>query len=223
MFEYKDRLKEMGVKPGDKISCWREDNRYPEWIGMVKEDSEGRFLLMAAGGGYYYPGTADKLELVGKGQRNDNQTVKWAKKEKGLIIEPEIFDFSNPVRGVYGIFVGEEEYCAYVGRAENIYGRMFWSDGHLVRMRQMGHGNEKIMEELRKGSKKIIKIKILERVKLEGDDYYRDMQRLASAENHWIDKYQDIGQCMEQLPEGSHLDSEKWESMFPEKRVPKKE
>lgn len=221
MFEYKDRLKEIGAKPGDKIRCWREDNRYPEWIGAVKEDSEGRLYLEAAGGGLYYPGIDDELESAENIQRNDNKTVKWAEKEAGLYIEPEILDYDTPVRGVYGIFIGKEEYCAYVGRAENIYGRMFRSGGHLVKMRLRAHESERIMEEMGKDDKKIA-VKILERVKLEGDDFCKDMQRLASAENHWIDKYQGIGQCLEQLPEGHHLEQETWEQLFPGKKAPRK-
>lgn len=39
----------------------------------------------------------------------------------------------------------------------------------------------------------------------------KDAQRLASAENKWIDKYQADNQCLEQVPEGKRPSKEAWE------------
>ena len=56
---------------------------------------------------------------------NGNLTYKWWKDEMAnkIVIEKEILDWENPIRGIYGIFIREKEdvYCAYVGRANNIY------------------------------------------------------------------------------------------------------
>lgn len=55
---------------------------------------------------------------------NKNLTYKWWKNNMAdkIVIEKEILDWENPIRGIYGIFTRENEdvYCAYVGRA-NIY------------------------------------------------------------------------------------------------------
>lgn len=63
---------------------------------------------------------------------NKNSTYKWWKDKMAnkIVIEKEIVDWENPIRGIYGIFIKEKEdvYCAYVGRANNIYHRLF----HLV-------------------------------------------------------------------------------------------
>lgn len=45
------------------------------------------------------------------------------------------------------------------------------------------------------------------------DNYYKDAQRLASAENYWIDKYQGMNQCLEQVPEGKRPSIDAWENM----------
>ena len=42
------------------------------------------------------------------------------------------------------------------------------------------------------------------------DDYHKDMQRLASAENYHINKYQSIDQCLNQVPEGTKLTKNEW-------------
>lgn len=67
---------------------------------------------------------------------NKNLTYKWWKNTMAdkIVIEKEILDWENPIRGIYGIFTRENEavYCAYVGRANNIYNRFFSSKGIQV-------------------------------------------------------------------------------------------
>lgn len=148
---------------------------------------------------------------------NRNLTYKWWKDEKAnkIVIEKEILDLENPIRGIYGIFIREKEdvYCAYVGRANNIYHRFFSSSGnnpgHLFKLKRGDYKNEKMKQALEKEDA-IIEIKVLEEVKCQYDDYYKDMQRLAFAEYYHISKYQELNQCLEQLPDGRNMDKNAW-------------
>lgn len=60
--------------------------------------------------------------------------------------------------------------------------------------------------------KETIEIRILEKVNYKFDNYNRDMQRIASRENYYIDKYQEVGQCLHQRPEGSFILESIWNS-----------
>lgn len=60
----------------------------------------------------------------------------------------------------------------------------------------------------------VIEIKVLEEVKCQYDDYYKDMQRLAFAEYYHISKYQELNQCLEQLPDGRNMDKDVWEDEY---------
>ena len=148
---------------------------------------------------------------------NRNQTYNWWKKEmtNKIVIAKEILDWENPIRGIYGIFIREKEdiYCAYVGRATNIYRRFFSSNGenpgHLVKIKDGNCTNKKVEQAL-KNEAAIIEIKVVEEVKCQYDDYYKDMQRLAFAEYYHISKYQELNQCLEQLPDGSNMDEKVW-------------
>ena len=55
-----------------------------------------------------------------------------------------------------------------------------------------------------------IEIRLIESVEYKFDNYYKDAQRLASRENHWIDEYQEKNQCLEQVPEGKRPSIESW-------------
>ena len=147
---------------------------------------------------------------------NRNLTYKWWKDEMAnkIVIEKEILDCVNPIRGIYGIFIREEDvYCAYVGRANNIYHRFFSSSsenpGHLVKIKNGDCKNKKMKQALEKKAA-IIEIKVLEEVKCQYDDYYKDMQRIAFAEYYHISKYQELNQCLEQLPDGRNMDKDAW-------------
>lgn len=60
---------------------------------------------------------------------------------------------------------------------------------------------------------KNICIEVLEDVEYVFDNYYKDMQRLASREIYYIDKYQADDQCLEQLPEGTTMALCDWERL----------
>ena len=150
---------------------------------------------------------------------NKNKRLEWVNNqwiEKGkrpkFIIEERILDYNTPIRGIYGIFIVTEEvkYCAYVGRSTSIYRRLFGSNGHIAKMKtKKGHPISNINRAM-KSNDKTIYIKILQEVALEGDNFYKDMQRLASAECQFIDYYQDLNQCLEQIPEGIRMTEKEW-------------
>lgn len=145
--------------------------------------------------------------------KNKNTTVKWLKSKSNIFIDESILDYNNPIRGVYGIFIDnkyENKKCVYVGRSTNIYNRMFkYNHGHISKIKE----NEHFISELNKVNEEIdvkVFVEILEYVDLVFDDYYKDMQRLASAENFHINKYQSKNQCLNQVPEGTHMTKEEW-------------
>lgn len=143
-------------------------------------------------------------------------------KEKLKII-PEKIEIDKRIlnndikRGVYGVFSFDErnkiEICYYIGRAVNIRSRFFNYNGHFTNFIWKNKKItivEKIIKDIL--SKKLtVKIIVLEEVPYEYDNYYKDMQRLASTECKYIDKYQEKNQALNQLPEGKWLKKEKWE------------
>ena len=143
--------------------------------------------------------------------QNRNQTVEWCRQQSYITLDNRLLQFDPPVRGIYGIFIEDkgQKKCVYVGKAENLYNRMFKSDGHIVNIKKGIHFNS----QLKQGQNIIIEV--LEEVPYnKGDcsieDYNRDMQSLASAEYHHIDFYQKKGECLWQLPEGKHLSFDEW-------------
>ena len=143
--------------------------------------------------------------------QNRNQTVEWCLQQSYITLDNRLLQFDPPVRGIYGIFIEDkgQKKCVYVGKAENLYNRMFKSDGHIVNIKKGIHFNS----QLKQGQNIIIEV--LEEVPYnKGDcsieDYNRDMQSLASAEYHHIDFYQNKGECLWQLPEGKHLSFDEW-------------
>ena len=144
-------------------------------------------------------------------KKNRNESLAWVEKQKNISINAKIKEFDNPVRGIYGIFYGDEEECAYVGRSLNIYSRMFKSYGHITQMMYGEHENKQLQNAVDTGQK--IHINLLEEVEYIFDNYYKDMQKLASRENYYIDLYQQNNQCLGQVPEGTSMTKEDWESL----------
>ena len=148
--------------------------------------------------------------------QNRNQTVEWCRQPQSHItLDNRLLQFDPPVRGIYGIFIEDkgQEKCVYVGKAENLYNRMFKSDGHIVAIRKGIHFIPQLNQAVEQG--KEIVIEVLEEVpSIKGDyteaAYNCDMQRLASAEYKHIDFYQKKGECLWQLPEGKHLSFDEW-------------
>ena len=147
--------------------------------------------------------------------QNKNQTVEWCLQQKYIKLDNRLLQFDPPVRGIYGIFIKDkgQEKCVYVGKAENLYNRMFKSDGHIVNIKKGIHFNSQLKQALEQGQEIIIEV-LKEVPYKKGDisieDYNRDMQNLASAEYYYIDFYQKMGECLWQLPEGKHLSFDEW-------------
>lgn len=144
-------------------------------------------------------------------KNNRNQSLAWVEEQKNISVDAEIKKFDSPVRGIYGILCGDEEECVYVGRSLNIYSRMFKAYGHITQMMYGEHENKQLQNAVDTGQK--IHIKLLDEVKYIFDNYYKDMQRLASRENYYIDLYQQNNQCLWQVPEGTSMTKEDWESL----------
>ena len=147
--------------------------------------------------------------------QNKNQTVEWCLQQKYIKLDNRLLQFDPPVRGIYGIFIEDkgQKKCVYVGKAENLYNRMFKSDGHIVNIKKGIHFNSQLKQALEQGQEIIIEV-LKEVPYKKGDisieDYNRDMQNLASAEYYYIDFYQKMGECLWQLPEGKHLSFDEW-------------
>ena len=141
---------------------------------------------------------------------NRNETLKWIQDQtNGIIVDERMKDSERRIRGVYGIFVsdGVEEKCVYVGKTDSFYSRMFVGNGHICRLIRGNHFIKELNTVL--GLKKII-FKVLEEVPFLYDYYHKDIQRLATAENHYIDKYQSMNQSLNQVPEGTKVTEVEW-------------
>lgn len=147
---------------------------------------------------------------------NLNQTLKWIDTlgDNKTIFENGII-MGTKNRGIYGIFVKDTtkktEYCAYIGRAVNIYSRFLsGEDAHFVKLKKGKLKNSKIIEALNDKNKRI-EVRVLENIKFNYEDYCKDTQYMASRECYYIDYYQALNQCLEQCPDGSNIRRNVWE------------
>lgn len=121
------------------------------------------------------------------------------------------------VRGIYGIFLEKDDVrlCLYIGKSYDIADRLFGSGGHITRF--IMHEYDKLVPQLIRDNKdngnKIV-VEILERVEYQGDNFARDMQRLAYAEISLIEEYQKKGECLQQLPEGTRMKESTWVAKY---------
>ena len=113
-------------------------------------------------------------------------------------------------RGVYGLFVIRNgvKNCVYVGRRDQIKKRI---ETHKTKIEKGRH--LKSLLDAFIDDEAIIFATVLEEVPYCFDNYSKDAQRLASAENYWIDKFQSMNQCLEQIPEGKRPSLKEWEKM----------
>lgn len=98
-----------------------------------------------------------------------NETLKWITEDMSnkIRIEEGILN-GDKNRGVYGIFIinidNGKEFCAYVGRAVNIYARFFCGkDAHLVKLRRGMLHNLKI-ENVLQNQNEMIEVRVLKEV-----------------------------------------------------------
>lgn len=116
--------------------------------------------------------------------------------------------------GIYGYFFIDEngnERCFYVGKATSFYYRTFDSgNGHIHKYIQFKKTNGKkyskdlvvqLMDLFVMKNYKI-RCRCLELVDYYDTSFSRAAHRLAFAELYWITKYQNMGECLSQMPEG---------------------
>lgn len=126
---------------------------------------------------------------------NRNHTLKWINTlgSNKIAFENGIIDGTKN-RGIYGIFVIDDtrdtEYCAYIGRAVNIYKRFLkGDDAHFVKLRKGLLENDKVIEALNDKHKRI-EVRVIEQITFNYENYYKDTQFMASRECYYIDHYQ---------------------------------
>lgn len=130
----------------------------------------------------------------------------------GITVPMEINN-RDVIRGVYGIFSEKdgEKKCLYIGRSYHITDRLFGSNGHITKFNNNNYEKlvpQIILDSINNGY--CVTIEILEVVNYKGDNYNRDMQRLAYAETKLIEEYQEKGECLRQLPEGTWIPEDTW-------------
>jgi hypothetical protein len=125
-----------------------------------------------------------------------------------IIIDEDIENQPKGNRGIYGLFIIENDFkeCAYIGKSEIISSRIA---NHLYKIIDGNHAVIKLNKAFLDKESKIL-CEFVEPVEYRFDNYYKDAQRLASRECYWIDKYQEINQCIEQVPEGRRPDKNWW-------------
>lgn len=131
------------------------------------------------------------------------------------------YDFSNNenVVGIYKFFYvnnQNEKYCFYIGKSTNVAYRLFGSSNGHIYMYLMNNISKfvpmKIKEYLDLGYK--IEV-VIDKINYRADSFSKAAHRLALAELQEIVKYQELGQCMFQTPEGAGTYEEQfWEENY---------
>ncbi|WP_097014308.1 hypothetical protein [Anaerocolumna aminovalerica] len=139
------------------------------------------------------------------------------KAKDNSITVPKELNNRDVIRGIYGIFSqkNDEKICLYIGRSYSIADRLFGSAGHITMYNNDNYEKlvpKLILDSINNGC--CITIEILEVVEYEGDNYYRDMQRLAYAEIRLIEEYQEKNECLKQLPEGTWISEDNWNKRY---------
>ena len=127
-------------------------------------------------------------------------------KAKSIFLPEEIL--KRKIVGVYGFFAikGTKKYCFYIGKSTNITSRLLKSGSGHVSNYLNGNNKKlvprKIEEMLHLKDVDKIEVKILQEIDYRSEKFTIAAHRLALAELQEIVKYQEKGQCLEQLPEG---------------------
>ena len=131
-----------------------------------------------------------------------------------IMIDENIENQPKGNRGIYGLFIiknGHKE-CAYIGKSEIVSKRI---TNHLRRIIDGNHAVNKLNRAFKDEEIKIL-CKFIEPVTYHFDNYYKDAQRLASRECYWIDEFQKVVQCLEQVPEGKRPNMSWWKEQAKE-------
>lgn len=145
--------------------------------------------------------------------------IKQGFKDK-IIIDEDIENQPKGNRGIYGLFIIKNELkeCAYIGKSEIVSSRI---TNHLYKIIDGNHAVNKLNKAFLDKESKIL-CEFVEPVEYRFDNYYKDAQCLASRECYWIDKYQKIDQCLEQVPEGRRPDKNWWDGQVEKMKSSKK-
>ncbi len=137
-----------------------------------------------------------------------------------IIIDRDIENQPKGNRGIYGLFIIKNEFkeCAYIGKSEIVSSRVI---NHLYKIINGDHAVIKLNKAFIDKDSKIL-CEFVESVEYRFDNYYKDSQRLASRECYWIDKYQEINQCLEQVPEGKRPGKDWWNEQAQKTKLSKK-
>lgn len=137
------------------------------------------------------------------------------------IINSDILLKRNVV-GIYEFFycTGQKEFCFYVGKSTDIAYRLLGSrEGHIYDFLKKKTPYKLVPSEIEKylNHGYGIKVKIIE-VDYEDNSFSKAAHRLALKELQEIVKYQNIGQCLLQKPEGVGLKEKRfWEKNYRKK------
>ena len=135
-------------------------------------------------------------------------------KMRNITIPSEILE--KDIVGVYKFFaiLEDEKVCFYIGKSTNIRERLLSSNGHI---HLFFKESEKLVPSEVKyylGQNYEILVEI-EEVDYFDTDFSRASHRLSLAEITGIVKYQSMGQCLKQLPEGiGKGEREYWENNY---------
>lgn len=139
-------------------------------------------------------------------------------KKRGIYIADELV-FGDKIVGVYGFFAISKkgENCFYIGKATNMLNRLLGSGTGHIHMYLYKHFShlvpQKIKEHLERGDK--IEVRLLAKIDYHDTSFSKAAHRLALAEIQEIVKYQKMGQCKYQLPEGAGKSQrDYWEANF---------
>ena len=131
-----------------------------------------------------------------------------------ITIPSEILE--KDIVGVYKFFaiLGDKKICLYIGKSTNIRERLLSSNGHI---HLFFKESEKLVPSEIKyylGQNYDILVEI-EEVDYFDTNFSRASHRLSLAEITEIVKYQSMGQCLKQLPEGiGEGEREYWENKY---------
>lgn len=109
---------------------------------------------------------------------------------------------------VYGFFAlkDDEEFCFYVGKATDLNDRMLSSNNGHIHKYINGFYSKTVPGLMKKYHDEgyEIEVRILKEVDYRDTNFTRAAHRLALAEYEQIVHYQEMGQCLDQKPEGSN-------------------
>lgn len=146
------------------------------------------------------------------------QKIEEAKKQRIYLPDNVL---KKQIVGVYGFFAtkeNERRCCFYIGKSTDIASRLLDSEfkGHLHYYLK-GEFSKLVPKNIKKylDLGYDIEVEILDEIDYEDTSFSRAAHRLVLAEIQQIVKYQELGQCLEQLPDGVGSNEKKyWERNY---------